>query len=155
MNSSEQKVSLEGFLVAYTTAKENLKEPALKAALLVLAGCPPQNRVPDLYLTARQVAERYSLNETTVWRWQFPSVSWGGVKRYKATDCDAYLVSSELKGRRAELAAERAVRKRKKQTSISPSGNFASDTLREEGSASLSSPGSRAVMQSTPHKTAE
>ena len=98
--------TLEGFLAAYTVASEELKQSALAAAMAVLGGTPPAVR--ETYLTARQVADRYGLNETTVWRWKFPHESWGGLKRYKASECDAYVNSDALHSRRVELRQQRA-----------------------------------------------
>lgn len=116
MTTTTQTVSLDAFMASYFAASDDRKNAALKAAMNALNGKSPVEQTHELYLNARQIAQRYGINEATVWRWKFPAVSWGGIKRYKASDCDAYLVSDQLKKHRVDLAAKRATEKKQKKT---------------------------------------
>jgi hypothetical protein len=100
----------EVFLQLYAEADEVKKRGSLTAALAVLQEevRAKTNGAAENYLSGRELAAHYNLDESTVWRWQFPSEDWHGVRRYKLSQCDAYLGSEEFKARKAMLRLERA-----------------------------------------------
>jgi predicted DNA-binding transcriptional regulator AlpA len=102
------------------TALEELMQAAFTAptqrqkdALLVLKGqalaVRPETRVPviESCLTLRELAARLSVSRYTIWRWQLPAHSLGGVRRYRLTEVEAHMQSEEFRRRMASLRAGR------------------------------------------------
>jgi transposase-like protein len=62
------------------------------------------------YLTTQQLAEKFGLHRSTIWRWKFPAHNRAGDKRFELAECEAYLDSAELKTIRKQLNDESRAR---------------------------------------------
>ncbi len=91
---------------AYEKASEERRRAALEAADAALFGTALAQKA-EPFLNAVQLAGKLGLNKTTVWRWAFPFHVWAGQKRYKLSECEAYLLSEAIIRRRQELRRER------------------------------------------------
>ena len=104
--SSTEPPKLESFLAAYHAASEEYRRAGLKAAMAALTGQTKESSGEEL-LTARSLADRLDIVPSTVWRWRFPYVDWLGRKRYRLSDCQAYLQSDAFQLRRLALRSDR------------------------------------------------
>ena len=79
-------------------------------AVAVLAGKNGDGAVPkpvEPYLTLREVGRRLGISPCSLWRWGVPGHAFGGRRRFRMSEVEAYLRSDAMKKRAEELRDER------------------------------------------------
>lgn len=103
---------LERLLEAALVSPPHRREAALRVLLgevePVSPNTPFQRHEP--YLTLRGLSRATGFSTSSLWRWRVPGVSFGGRQRYRLSDVQKYLGSSDFERRLATLRAERHVR---------------------------------------------
>lgn len=106
---------IEDLLQSALAASPSRRKDALRVlrgqAVAGVPGTPAT--VTEPYLTLRQLCAHLGMSRFTLWRWQLPAHSLGGVRRYRLTEVEAYMQSEEFRRRMASL---RAARRRPPQT---------------------------------------
>lgn len=101
--------SLEPLLQAALAAPPLRREAALRVLAGELVAVEPGGSAPpsEPYLSLRGLSRATGFSTSSLWRWQVPGVSFGGRQRYRLSDVQKYLGSSDFERRLAALRAER------------------------------------------------
>lgn len=101
--------SLEVLVQAALAAPPLRREAALAVLRGELVAVEPGGSAPviERYLTLRGLSRVTGFSVTSLWRWEVPSVSFGGRQRYRLSDVQKYFGSRDFERRLAGLRAER------------------------------------------------
>ena len=64
---------------------------------------------PERYMTLREVGRKLGISPCSLWRWGVPGHALGGRRRFRLSEVEAYLHSSEFERRAEELRKQRAL----------------------------------------------
>ena len=96
-------------LTALATASSDKKDDALKVltgdAEIVIPG--NQHTLHEPFMTIKDVSGVLGISTCTLWRYKIPGYALGGRTRYKLSEVETYLSSSEFAEKAQELREQR------------------------------------------------
>ena len=98
---------------------ETITANQIEQVIGILVGAVSKPReAPEPYMTLKEAARKLNISACSLWRWRVPGHDFGGRRKFRISEIEAYLETDEFKERAKELRAEyrasaRAIKRRK------------------------------------------